>query len=50
VTDGFVPRADFPASLTWDSSYRQLCDVIFGNRWYKTWLPEVQQPAASAHT
>ncbi|MGF6645851.1 glycosyltransferase [Paraburkholderia sp. GAS82] len=50
VTDGFVPRADFPASLTWDSSYRQLCDVIFGNRWYKTWLPEGQQPAASADT
>jgi len=50
VADGFVPRADFPASLTWDSSYQQLCDVIFGNRWYKTWFPEGQQPVASAHT
>ena len=50
AADGFAPRADFPASLTWDSSYRELCDVIFGNRWYKTWFPEGQQPAASART
>jgi glycosyltransferase involved in cell wall biosynthesis len=50
VADGFVPRAEFPASLTWDSSYRELCDVIFGNRWYKTWLPEGQHPVESAHT
>ena len=41
--------AELTTSLTWDSKYRELCDTIFGNRSYKTWFPEGQQPEALAN-
>jgi len=35
--EGFGPRPITSASLTWDESYRDVCDAILKNRWYAMW-------------
>jgi glycosyltransferase involved in cell wall biosynthesis len=39
AADDFKPLPTPTASLTWDDSYRDICDAILGNRWYATWRP-----------
>jgi glycosyltransferase involved in cell wall biosynthesis len=39
MEDSFSPSPEHLGPLSWDDSYRQLCDVIFGRRDYKVWRP-----------
>ncbi|MDB5368696.1 MAG: hypothetical protein JWP20_254 [Roseomonas sp.] len=39
VASGFTPAPDGIEPLSWDDSYRQLCDVVIGEAWYRVWRP-----------
>jgi glycosyltransferase involved in cell wall biosynthesis len=36
---GFTPRSEGIKAQNWDASYKQLCDLIFQDKWHTIWQP-----------